>query len=304
MDSTARVELWSGDDGFPEMLIEVVGTVVDFDAVANFTVGSSTHTLLEPSTRYWVVVHEVGDFDWGNTLDPAVTPASTGSLPEVTALSADGGATWTDSGTDSIQKMRVSVSPDVNVTSTEGDNSDGSLRGAIEEVGEGARILFDSDLDGETIRLNGTQLYVDKSLVIDASDLPNGITISGDRSGDGESSDDSRVFRFNGNIDVALKSLNLTGGRASDGFSSPGGDGGGINNSFATLTLKRCTIAGNRAGDGLDGRGNGDGDGDGDGDGGIYNVSGTVILEQCTVANNRAGNADVNAYGGCGGGIY
>ena len=229
------------------------------------------------------------------------------------------------------------------VMNTNGDDSAGSLRKAIEDAStiSGAdTIIFDASLSGQTIRLNGMELTIDSDLIIDASALPDGITISGDQTGDGDTVDDSRVFFITGTIDVTLISLNITGGRAGDGdsglpgnggsgsggtngYDGSGGDnGGGIYSSQATLTLKRCAVAQNRSGDGGDGGaggnasgggpgGDGNVGGDGGGGGGIYSSSGTLTLQRCTVAHNRSGdggsggaggNASVSGNGGDGGG--
>lgn len=56
------------------------------------------------------------------------------------------------------------------------DSDADSLRQAIADVGSGETITFDPSLSGQTITLNG-QLAISKSLTIDASALPDRLTI-------------------------------------------------------------------------------------------------------------------------------
>lgn len=53
-----------------------------------------------------------------------------------------------------------------------------TLRQALADAAEGDRIVFSQELDGQTIRLNET-LWIDKTISIDASALPNGIALNG-----------------------------------------------------------------------------------------------------------------------------
>ena len=208
----------------------------------------------------------------------------------------------------------LSSAATLTVTNTNGDNSAGSLRKAIEDagtIGGADMIIFDADLSGETIRLDGTELAVDSDLTIDASALPDGITISGDKTGNGPTVDDSRVFYISGGADVTLISLTITEGRASDAvFGNDGANGGGIYILSGTVRLQGCNVVYNSTGDG--GEYNSDDAGGGGYGGGIYAGGGTLTLEQCTVAHNRCGDGgsmtgsgsfDYAGAGGNGGGI-
>ena len=119
------------------------------------------------------------------------------------------------------------------------DSGAGSLRQTITEVPAGSVITFDPSLDGQVITLGGTQLLLDKDLAIDASALPNGITISGDVTGDGPTADDSRIFQIASGITATFRGLTITGGKASQG--------GGIYNGAGTLNLIDSTLSNNTA---------------------------------------------------------
>jgi len=178
---------------------------------------------------------------------------------------------------------------DVFVTNNLDDGSPESLRERIVNAAADTRICFDGSLSGKTIQLQLGELLIDENLMIDASDLPGGIVLSGDKSGDGSSADDSRVFLIDGSLTVTLKSLTITGGRVPGGVRS----GGGVSVTNGTnLTMEQCTVSYSQAAD--DGFGHG---------GGISSTSGsTVSLEQCTVSHTRAG--DDPGVGGDGGGMH
>ena len=147
-----------------------------------------------------------------------------------------------------------------------------SLREAISLSEPGSRITFDEDLSGGTIQLNGTQLEIEQNIVIDASDLTNGLTIDANRQ--------SRVMEIQPGVTAALDGLTLTGG-----FTT--GAGGAISNTGANLSLHSCTLCDNAASTG---------------GGGIFNSSnGSSIarlsLNACTISRNKSG-------GGGGGGIF
>ena len=179
------------------------------------------------------------------------------------------------------------------------DSGEGSLRNAIAGMGtglshEGSSITFTNTLSGQTIMLTNGQLYVDRDLDIDASDLPGGITINGNAS--------SRIFEFvSGTINVLTDLILINGNSA---FGSGGAiylnpdaalllnesilsgneayfAGGGIFNNSGTLTLNGSTLSGNVTG--TDG-------------GGIYTHYGTLMLNNSTLNGNFA-------VGGHGGGI-
>ena len=92
----------------------------------------------------------------------------------------------------SVAACQASAST-LTVTNT-ADSGPGSLRQTLADAASGDTIVFDASLDGATIRLqSGAPLRIDKPLTIDASALPNRITISGDKNADGvlDSSDTS-----------------------------------------------------------------------------------------------------------------
>jgi len=119
------------------------------------------------------------------------------------------------------------------VTST-ADSGHGSLRQAISDANSGDTIAFADTLSGSRIVLTNGQLVLTRSLTIDASTLPSGITISGNNT--------SRIFYVTaGATNVVLDSLTITNGFA-DGI------GGGIlANSGSSLTLNHCTLVRNLA---------------------------------------------------------
>jgi hypothetical protein len=85
------------------------------------------------------------------------------------------------------------------------DTGDGSLRQALQDATPGSRVTFDSDLEGELISLQSGQLLVEKSLVIDASSLAEGLTI------DGGNTNPVFEIRPKGNVNLSAKILWVTG---------------------------------------------------------------------------------------------
>lgn len=115
------------------------------------------------------------------------------------------------------------------------DSGAGSLRQAVliaNNAGSAATITFSNNLSGQTITLTSGQLTLSNTVTISGSALPGGIQINGNAS--------SRIFEVLSGSTVALDSLILTNGRAI------GGSGGGILNA-GNLTVRRCTLVGNRA---------------------------------------------------------
>jgi len=182
-----------------------------------------------------------------------------------------------------IGAVEFEVSP---IVTTAADSGAGSLRYASTYATNGAYITFASNLSGATIQSSGT-LTLNKSLTIDASALPGGITINGNQAG-------PVFFVTNGN--VVLTALTITNGNAS---SSVSGAGGGILNS-AVLTLNQCTLAGNSGGLGGGGIANNSGTlvvnestltgNSGTYGGGIYTFQGTVTVNQSTLTGNSGGD--------------
>ena len=152
---------------------------------------------------------------------------------------------------------------------TTADSGPGSLRSAISSAAANATLNFAPGLSGQTIALTSGELQLGRNLTIDASALPAGIRINGNHA--------SRVIEVSSGATVFLNSLTITNGYASAG--------GGILNK-GTLTINRCTIAGNSVASG-------------GGGGGIYNNLGVLTLNECTVAGNSAAVG-----GGAGGGIF
>ena len=121
------------------------------------------------------------------------------------------------------------------VTNTD-DAGPGSLRDTISGAPPNTAIFFDPSLAGQTITLDGTPLLIDKSLGIDASFLPDGITISGN--------DSSQIFQITGSGSIVnMRGLTIRDGRAS----GPSPQGGGIFNDGGALTLIECTLTNNRS---------------------------------------------------------
>ena len=211
------------------------------------------------------------------------------------------------------------------VVDTQLDEDDGiaaggvSLREAIANTATGGTITFAAGVNGGTITLVNGQLVIDKNLTIDASLLPDGITI--DANG---SVTHHRVLQVDFGATVVIERLTLTGGKSADGFvgggGSNGGDGsngGGILNSGA-LSLNGCTISGNTSGmggRGSDGGTTGNGGGGGFGGGIFNNGNASLVLTHCTIANNMTGGGGRGGdgtfsgggnggNGGSGGGIH
>lgn len=297
---SVRFELWSGEGQEPEMKLETVGTTPVFSADDEFTEFSTTNTLLAPNTRYWIVaVYDSGSTIVRATNDGILTFGSVGEILQLQSAYSTSLGDWFSYVPDTyynLVKITANPVPGVTVTRAEDDMGGGTLREAIAAADPGARITFAPTLAGATILLNGTELTIDKSLIIDASNLAGGITLCGDRTGGGPSPDDSRVFFVEPDSLVTLHNLVVTGGRTGDDE-----NGGGIFNS-GTLTLQHCSIAGNRSGDGSPGGS------DGGSGGGIMNV-GSLTLLQSTVSGNSSGDGSDNlagtpGNGGYGGGIY
>lgn len=196
-----------------------------------------------------------------------------------------------------------------------------TLRAAIERAGPGESITFDPALDGGTIQLSivgashtvllgevysggppvfqgyserdygKSALYARKNLTIDASGLPNGITIQWT----GGDSNRARVLAVYG--DLTLRNVTITGGYSSAEALSGGTQpytlarGGGLA-VWGIARLQDCTVSGNA----VAGDENGSRDRGAYG-GGIY--ANGLLLTNCVVSGNSA-----TGYGAAGGGIY
>lgn len=198
-----------------------------------------------------------------------------------------------------------------------------SLRAALERISSGGTITFNSSLNGGTIELSivgsshsvlkgevftmgqggwlyegfkerdygKSALYVRKDVTIDASGLPDGITVTWT----GGDSNKARVLAVYG--DLTMINVKITSGYASfeaiEGGTQPYtlGRGGGLA-VWGTATLKYCTLSGNKAEGDLDPARD-----RGSFGGGIY--ANRILMEDCIVSGNSiVGN------GVAGGGIY
>jgi len=140
-----------------------------------------------------------------------------------------------------------------------------SLREALRDTLPGGLIGFAPALSGGTCTL-GSEIVLAKSVTLDASSLPAGISIDG---GLGS----NRIFSINAGQKVALRHLTLTGGNGG-GATFPGFGGAIFNN--GTLALGHCTLT-NHVATGFSG-------------GAIYNGN-SLSLTRCTLFGNSADSA-------------
>ena len=194
-----------------------------------------------------------------------------------------------------------------------------TLRAALERIRPGGTVRFARELDGGTIALTlvadehtilmgetfpqgkfggyadrdygRSALSVRKSVTIDASSLPHGITLAWG----GGAENPARVLAVYGNL--TMENVTVTGGVSQ---AAPTADpaqpwtlarGGGLA-IWGTATLRRCTFAGNRVA----------GDLEASRDRGAFGgaVYGNLLrLSDCVIAGNSA-----SGYGAAGGGIY
>ena len=128
---------------------------------------------------------------------------------------------------------------------TAGGGNGVSLRESIRYSGDGATITFAPSLAGQTIRLTLGTLAAGSAQMIDGSNLSERITVSGDKTGDGPSTDDVRIISM-GSKPVVLDSIIFEGGNA-----GTSGNGGAIRNDSITdtpvLTVRNCSFLRNRA---------------------------------------------------------
>ncbi|MHC5818071.1 MAG: DUF4347 domain-containing protein, partial [Nostoc sp.] len=208
-----------------------------------------------------------------------------------------------------VQDGYTRVLAEYKVTNTQDDNSDGSLRKAIEEANatpEADTIVFDGSLftTPETIKLQ-SELLISGDLTITGTGKTN-LIISGDANNNGTNdSGDTRVF-FVSKGNVKLENLTVSGGHAQggnggNGLSGGGGAaglGGGLLINDGSVTLKNVTFDGNQAigGNGGNGsRGGGGGGGGGDDFGGFGDGGGGSGI------STRGGGGGFGGGGGGGG---
>ena len=147
--------------------------------------------------------------------------------------------------------------PPTTVTSP-ADDGPGSLRQVMADADSGTVIDFDAGLNGQVIRLETGSIVTGRKITIDASELPAGITISGDNR--------SRVFFVTQTGRLELKNLTIADGLAVS-------LGGGILNQ-GYLKLDRCRVTKNSS---LWG-------------GGIWN-EGRALVNDSTISQNSADNS-------------
>jgi hypothetical protein len=196
-----------------------------------------------------------------------------------------------------------------------------TLRAALASMKSGDTIIFAPELNGQTIELTliGSEhsvlkgevyaggppqfqgyadrdygrsaLYARKNVTIDASDLPDGITIRWS----GGQENPARVLAVYGNLNMT--NVAITGGcsaaepTGSDAQPYTLARGGGLA-VWGIARLDRCTISGNTA----------EGDSESSRDRGTYGggiYANGLVLNGCTVSGNSA-----RGYGAAGGGIY
>lgn len=150
------------------------------------------------------------------------------------------------------------------VTNT-ADSGPGSLRQTILDAPPDSTITFAPALSGETLLLTSGQITMDKSVSLDASALPNGITLDGNLS--------SRILLIVSNSPVPIvtvDSLTFAGG-------SVGGSAGGAirTQPSTTLIVRRCTFYDNHADAGS-------------GDGGAISSDGQLMVENSTFTLNSS----------------
>src|SRR6266545_3714380 len=159
----------------------------------------------------------------------------------------------------SVQSIHATTITVINTN----DSGSGSLRQALSDANNGDTIDFDSSLEGQIITLTSGQLLVNRSVGISGLGADN-LTV------DGNAND--RVFYINPNNTVTISGLTITNGVVV-------GDGAGIYNDRATLTVTNCTISGNSGG-------------------GIFNYgfsgsgTATLTITNCTVSGNSGGGID------------
>ena len=217
----------------------------------------------------------------GPTLTHALLPGSPAidAGDNALAVDADGNPLAFDQRGEGFSRISVGVvdmgafeadeSPSLTVTTDLDivDSRDGltSLREAIafaDSLPGEDTVTFDSSLAGETILLNGTELQIGDSLIIDASALSSSVTV--------DAGGQSRVMNFIASSgDLGINNLTITGG-----VTSGRDDGAGIFfNAAGTLTVTNSVIRGNSSANNS---------------GGIEVRDGDLVLSQSDVIGNTA----------------
>lgn len=137
-----------------------------------------------------------------------------------------------------------------------------SLRDAMAEAPAGAIIQFAPSLDSQVITLTEGQLNARKNLIVDASTLPGGLTVTGEV---------ARGMELAPGRGLAVTGLTLSGFVPDDSDESTILDGAAIYNPAGYLELSGCLLEDNWGDDG----------------GAIYN-GGRLRMESCTFADNES----------------
>ena len=157
------------------------------------------------------------------------------------------------------------VIPSVVIVDTSADEDNGvnvgkvSLRDAMSDAPAGSIVSFAPSLNGGTINLTVGSLGFGKNLIIDATSLSAGVTVTGSV---------IRGFEVGRGRHARIAGLSVSG------IGSPFESGAAILNSGG-LDLVRCTVSGNIGGEGA----------------GLYN-SGRLMMSGCTVKDNDTILAD------------
>ena len=245
----------------------------------------------------------VGGDGWVVSEDPLLTPLAHhgGPTPTLHPLAASpaidaGGATAL--ATDQRGAPRADLFPDIGavevyeqtmvVNANYGGR--GSLRAAVawNPPGGTNHITFTNSLSGRTIPAGFSSIDLTGHVVIDASDLEEGVTVSGLRT--------SRVFRVSSGCTAVLHNVSIR-----DGYPRPGGifsdvkNGGGVHNA-GDLTLQNCVVANNTVHTGHGG--------------GIFSVGNLSVIDSSIISNETVGlsysaflSDPLEGGGGFGGGI-
>ena len=141
-----------------------------------------------------------------------------------------------------------------------------SLREAVSRASDGDLITFADTLAGKTITLNGSQINIDKSVMIDASSV-GGITIDADGK--------NRVFYITGGTNtqpVVMTCLTIRGGDTRSYEDIADRTGAGFYSKLATIVMTDCFITDNYSYYG----------------GGFFSSGGTATITNSVISNNYA----------------
>jgi CSLREA domain-containing protein len=135
------------------------------------------------------------------------------------------------------------------------DDTECTLREAVQVAGNGDTITFAESLEGAYISL-GSEIPLVKDLIIMGNGQDQHILLGGNYS--------HRVFNILNFAAVELSHLDFVDGSAASG--------GGVNNDNGTLTISHCNFDSNNAAAG----------------GAVNNANGTVMISDCSFTNNQA----------------